>query len=80
METNLEQIYNDLIEKDVNILDLYIYSVIINEDVINNAIEPDLTKIVATIRDNYINDGQSRDLEYHINNILYGFEDDTEWD
>lgn len=77
METKLIDIYNDLVDQGISIMDLYIYDCILNNSY--GFEDESIEDTFYHIKDNYNNDYSCRSLDYHISAVLNGEEED-EWD
>ena len=77
MDSKLIEVYNDLLDQGISIMDLYIYDYLINNAYTNENIEDLFNKVVES----YNNDNEYRDLYYHLNAVINGeTEYDEEWD
>lgn len=61
MDSKLIEVYNDLLDQGISIMDLYIYDYLINNAYTNENIEDLFNKVVES----YNNDNEYRDLHYH---------------
>lgn len=77
MDSKLIEVYNDLLDQGISIMDLYIYDYLINNAYTNENIEDLFNRVVES----YNNDNEYRDLHYHLNAVINGeTEYDEEWD
>ena len=61
MDSKLIEVYNDLLDQGISIMDLYIYDYLINNAYTNENIEDLFNKVVES----YNNDNEYRDLHCH---------------
>lgn len=82
MDDNLSSVYDELLDRGISIVDLYIYDCLVNDDMGFSDAEETLESRFKKIKDNYANDDECRDLSYHINAVLNGYDYDEEdiWD
>ena len=75
---NKATVYNDILSQGISVIDLYIYDCLINDDFSFEDIETRFKRI----KDKYSNDPECRDLSYHINAELngYNYDEDDIWD
>lgn len=61
MDSKLVDVYNDLLDQGISVMDLYIYDYLISNVYTNENIESLFNKVVES----YNNDNEYRDLHYH---------------
>ena len=69
MDDNLGSVYDELLDRGISIVDLYIYNCLVNDDMGFSDAEETLESRFKKIKNNYANDGECRDLSYHIANV-----------
>ena len=80
MSTNTFKAYDNLIDNNVDITELYIYDYVINSDASLYLENDEITRMVDKIKNNYVNDLNQNNLSYHIDKVLYSEGEDDEWD
>jgi hypothetical protein len=80
MDKSIKKVYEELLDQGINIVDLYIYDCIINDEYGYGYEDESAESKFYRIKENYSNDYKCRDLAYHINAVLTGEEEEEEWD
>lgn len=77
---DIDSVYNQLMEDGVNILDLYIYNCIMENESSWYMNKEERKEALEKIKSKYLQDYQGNNLDYYIETILADGGDEDEWD
>ena len=79
MEDKLDEVYNWITEAGISILDLYIYDYLLNEDYNLSIDGKSIGQKIKEIKQSYNNDYYCKGIDYHINKIISGNDDEDDY-